>query len=212
MSTYNFYGDGKVAALDAADGAILWQKPTNRTSATPAYYDGKIYICGGCLGFAEPVTTSCFNADTGALIWLKNDMGNWTCSVAVADGKVFVGKPGITAFSDFDYLKTYALDAENGEQVWSYAGGGSSPAVAHGRVYTLGGGKVYALGKYEGGEEPEHPAWDMNKDGKVNVLDMICVGQKFGQTGSPGWIREDVNQDGQINVLDMILIGQHWTG
>jgi outer membrane protein assembly factor BamB len=208
VTTYNFYGDGKIAALDAAGGDILWQKTTNRTDATPAYAGGKIYICGGCLGFAEPVTTSCFNADTGELIWLKNDKGNWTCSVAVADGKVFVGKPGSTAFSDFDYLETYALNAENGGTIWSYAGGGSSPAVANGRVYTLGGGKVYAFGQLE----QEYPDWDVNKDGQVNVLDMIGVGQKFGQTGTPGWIREDVNKDGEINVLDMILIGQHWTG
>ncbi|GAB6273285.1 MAG: hypothetical protein STSR0004_01480 [Peptococcaceae bacterium] len=208
VTTYNFYGDGKVAALDATGGTILWQQTTNRTSATPAYAGGKIYICGGCLGFAEPVTTSCFNAGTGELIWQKNDKGNWTCSVAVADGKVFVGKPDFTEFSDFDYIETYALKAEDGEKVWSYAAGGSSPAVANGRVYTLGGGKVYAFGQLE----QEYPAWDVNFDDKVNVLDMVLVGQKFGQTGSPGWIREDVNKDGSINVLDMILIGQHWTG
>ncbi len=54
--------------------------------------------------------------------------------------------------------------------------------------------------------------WDVNMDGKVNVLDMILVGQRWGQTGTPHWIREDVNRDGAINVLDMILIGQNWTG
>jgi len=54
--------------------------------------------------------------------------------------------------------------------------------------------------------------WDVNGDGHVNVLDMIRVGQHFGDTGPPGWILEDVNRDGHVNVLDMILIGQHWTG
>ena len=52
----------------------------------------------------------------------------------------------------------------------------------------------------------------MNGDGHVNVLDMIRVGQHFGETGTPGWIPEDVKQDGEINVLDMIIIGQNWTG
>ena len=56
-----------------------------------------------------------------------------------------------------------------------------------------------------------HP-WDVNNDQKVNVLDMIRVGQHWGETGSAGWIPEDVNNDGQVNVLDMILTGQHWTG
>jgi hypothetical protein len=54
--------------------------------------------------------------------------------------------------------------------------------------------------------------WDVNSDSDVNVLDMILIGQHWGQTGSPGWIPEDVNSDGTVNVLDMIVIGQHWTG
>jgi len=54
--------------------------------------------------------------------------------------------------------------------------------------------------------------WDVNCDDKVNVLDMIRIGQHFGESGSAHWIREDTTKDGNINVLDMILVGQHWTG
>jgi len=53
---------------------------------------------------------------------------------------------------------------------------------------------------------------DLNGDGRVNVLDMIRVGQHQGESGQPGWIPEDVNQDGTVNVLDMVIIGQNWTG
>ena len=53
---------------------------------------------------------------------------------------------------------------------------------------------------------------DVNGDGHVNVLDLVRVGQHWGETGTPGWIPEDVKVDGVINVLDMVLIGQHWTG
>jgi len=53
---------------------------------------------------------------------------------------------------------------------------------------------------------------DVNTDGRINVLDMILVGQHWGQSGTPGWIPEDTNFDGTINVLDMICIGQNWTG
>jgi hypothetical protein len=53
---------------------------------------------------------------------------------------------------------------------------------------------------------------DINADGFVNSLDMIRVGQHWGETGSAGWIREDINQDGMVNVLDATLLGQHWTG
>jgi hypothetical protein len=52
--------------------------------------------------------------------------------------------------------------------------------------------------------------WDVNGDTTVDVLDMILVGQHWGEAGLTGWIREDVNEDGAINVLDMILIGQNW--
>jgi hypothetical protein len=53
---------------------------------------------------------------------------------------------------------------------------------------------------------------DVNSDGAVNVLDMIRVGQHWGEVGPAGWIPEDVNEDGTVNVLDITLIGQHWTG
>jgi hypothetical protein len=53
---------------------------------------------------------------------------------------------------------------------------------------------------------------DVNGDGSVNALDMIRVGQHWGETGVGGWIREDINQDGTVNVLDATLVGQHWTG
>jgi hypothetical protein len=53
---------------------------------------------------------------------------------------------------------------------------------------------------------------DVNDDGNINVLDMIRVGQHWGETGPDGWIPEDITCDGTIDVLDMILIGQNWTG
>jgi len=56
------------------------------------------------------------------------------------------------------------------------------------------------------------PDWDVNLDLSIDVLDMTLVGQHWGETGAPHWIRGDVMRDGEINVLDMILVGQHWTG
>ena len=54
--------------------------------------------------------------------------------------------------------------------------------------------------------------WDVNGDTAANVLDMVLVGQRWGETGLTGWVREDTNEDGITNVLDIIVIGQHWTG
>jgi len=53
---------------------------------------------------------------------------------------------------------------------------------------------------------------NVNWDDKVNVLDMIVIGQHWQETGSPGWIPADAKQDGLVDVLDMIVVGQDWTG
>ena len=53
---------------------------------------------------------------------------------------------------------------------------------------------------------------DVNGDGHVNALDLVLVGQHFGESGAPGWIPEDINVDGHVDVLDIILIFQNWTG
>ena len=49
---------------------------------------------------------------------------------------------------------------------------------------------------------------DVNRDGQVNVLDLILVAQLLGST-TPGDSRADVNGDGTINVLDLIVVAQH---
>jgi hypothetical protein len=53
---------------------------------------------------------------------------------------------------------------------------------------------------------------NVNGDDKVNVLDMILVGQQWGASGVLGWVPADAKPDGIINVLDMIVVGQDWTG
>ena len=203
VTTYNFYDDGEIAAMNASSGAILWQESIQRSDSTPAYTDGKVYVCGGCVAYSNS-QTYCFNADTGNLIWqtpTSLELGDWTCSVAVADGKVFSGKspfcgvPGI-----------YALDATDGSDVWHYDEGGSSPAVADGLVFTSGGGKVWAFGSIPS----QYPDWDVNEDGDIDTQDIVMVGNHWGETGTPGWIREDVNSDGNIDTQDIVVIGMHW--
>lgn len=50
---------------------------------------------------------------------------------------------------------------------------------------------------------------DVNRDGDIDVLDVVSIRERCGETGIIGWIPEDVNEDGIINVLDMIPIGQY---
>ena len=57
-------------------------------------------------------------------------------------------------------------------------------------------------------EDRAFPAWDVNQDGQVNVLDLIVVAQLLGSNASVN-PHADVNGDGTINVLDLIVVAQH---
>ncbi len=57
-------------------------------------------------------------------------------------------------------------------------------------------------------EDRAFPAWDVNQDGRVNVLDLILVAQHLGADASVNR-QADVNSDGTINVLDLIVVAQN---
>ena len=54
----------------------------------------------------------------------------------------------------------------------------------------------------------EVPAYDVNKDGITNILDLILVGQALGKT-KPANARTDVNGDGAVNISDLVLVVGH---
>jgi alpha-tubulin suppressor-like RCC1 family protein len=152
ISTYHFAGYGKLYALYMNNGTEKWNATVQRTDSTPAIdADGNVYLCGGCEGYSQK-QTYCFYPN-GTEKWSTStelDIGDWTCSVAVADGKVFVGKSADVV--DLQNMTiacngTYALNASTGDVIWSYPAGGSSPIVVDGMVFTIGNdGKVYAFG------------------------------------------------------------------
>ncbi len=151
MATYNFYGDGDLFALSLSNGSALWRAVVSPTDSTPAFADDRVYLCGGCEGFSR-LFTYCFDALTGELLWNTSQddkIGDWRCSPAYADGLIFVGRPNFN-----EYKGIFALNATNGEIVWAYPEGGSSPAVADGVVFTVGNGRVYAFGEPKCGAYP----------------------------------------------------------
>ena len=50
--------------------------------------------------------------------------------------------------------------------------------------------------------------WDVNGDGKVNILDLVLVSQNIGKPISAN-AQADVNNDGTVNILDLVLVAQH---
>ena len=54
----------------------------------------------------------------------------------------------------------------------------------------------------------DQPAWDVNQDGRISILDLILVARRLGETASAN-AEADVNGDGVISILDLIVIAQH---
>ena len=54
--------------------------------------------------------------------------------------------------------------------------------------------------------ERSTPAWDVNEDRFVNILDLVLVSSNIGQEGPTP---PDVNGDNVVNILDLVLVANH---
>jgi len=57
------------------------------------------------------------------------------------------------------------------------------------------------------------PPWDVNRDGRIDILDLLIVALWYGKSIS--WVdishgNPDVNGDGVVNLADLILVGRHF--
>ena len=52
-------------------------------------------------------------------------------------------------------------------------------------------------------------AGDVNRDGQVNILDLVLVAQQFGQS-MPADSPADVTGDGVVNILDLVRVAQNF--
>lgn len=126
-------GDGKIYALDAKTGSVLWSCATQgRVRSSPAT-DGKAIYAGSFDGKMYAI-----DRDTGKLIWSFKTLGNKIfpegsiqSSPTVAGGFVLFGA------RDFNL---YAIEAKTGREAWHQSVKNSwvasTPVVLDGRVYT----------------------------------------------------------------------------
>jgi outer membrane protein assembly factor BamB len=130
-------GDGRLYAVDARSGEVLWTLSTDgRIRSTPAVADGRVVV-GGSDGVVYAA-----DALTGRLLWRHETEGatlrsaefgfdrrTIQSSPAIADGRVHVGTRDGTI---------YTLDLGTGRRLWTASHGSSwingSPAVARGLV------------------------------------------------------------------------------
>jgi len=54
------------------------------------------------------------------------------------------------------------------------------------------------------------PNWDITNDGHTNYLDLSSLSSTYGESGSPGWIRDDINRNGHVDYLDLSYLSSHY--
>lgn len=181
-ATYTFSGSGDTARMfkvNAATGAGVWTVPCNRTASTPVVDGSRIYLSTGIGGFGSVPRVQAFDdlgtsaikvwdtyADTGgALI-----VGGWTHQPALADGILYVGKipTNVNSFGPYTdlFMLNLSLTPAHPDFVRAHRSGvGSSPAIANGRVFSIGAGGMQSIGL----------RGDLcGDDGRVNGRDVQC--------------------------------------
>jgi len=143
---------GRVAALDANSGRVLWERETRLAFSGGPDLDGDRLILGSSGG--EVVTLSAAN---GAELW-RAQLESEVISVPRASGE---GKIIVHTLDD----SIYGLDAANGAELWrlTYPApvltlrGSSSPAITpKGVVVGLSGGKLVKIDPADG-----TPLWEV---------------------------------------------------
>jgi hypothetical protein len=118
----------------------------------------------------------------------------------------------------------YCLDTSPNEQCdasWTSAGTDTSLPLSGLSAETTYSWQVRAVNpggstEADGGDwwsfstAPACPAWDLNCDGVLDILDISYFGAFWNQSGPPGWTPADVNRDGTIDVGDVSILGAHW--
>ena len=157
---------GNVYALDATNGAKIWNYSIGNFDSSPTVADSKVYV-----GIGSDVVA--LKSSDGTQIWSFSTGGSVGSSPTVLGGIVYVGS------SDDN---VYALNSSNGVKIWSYSTNASfisSPAIAEGVAYVSSNDRnFYALNATSG-----TPLWGYsinNTSSPVIANNIVYVGSRDG--------------------------------
>ena len=54
----------------------------------------------------------------------------------------------------------------------------------------------------------DYPPWDIDKNGSVNIFDLVGVASQFGQTAQG--LTGDIDDNGTVNIFDLVLVASHF--
>lgn len=180
----------------------LWQTSTQYAYASaPAVAGGTVYASGtnGLAAFRASDGTQSWNFTPAATDTDPSSFGTLSSSPAVTNDTVYVGS------SDGNL---YAVDANNGDERWRFATGGSvysSPVVVNDRIYVGStDGRVYALDS--NGDE----VWRASTGRPVLSSPAVANGTVYVGNGEGGG--NDVTAEGGVVALDATNNGaQLWS-
>ncbi len=203
--------------LDASTGALVWSSPANRTASLPIILDdGRVLLSTGLAGFGSLPALQLFSAD-GTRLWdsalstfedLDGDMliepgeflavGGWTHVPLVVTNEAgtfaYVGTPPLAGGffgpnTDVHLIDLDLLPSDTGFVIETFAGAGSTPALADGVLYTIGAAGLHAFGVFPG-FAPE----DINRDCNVDIEDLYAWESGIGA--------RDVTGNGTVDQSD----------
>lgn len=153
-------------------------------------YDHIVY---GVVSLKSPrlqETTMLIGSDDGVKVWLNGEL---------------VHKALVDRGAD-DYQDAFPVTLKQGTNVLLVAVDNDDHGKFSG-FFGFAAGTTYSVNSPDTRIQPI-PAWDVNKDGDVSILDLILVAQDFGKARASN-PRTDVNRDGKRNILDLNLVAKH---
>ena len=179
--TLSATGDNNINEMTAALGWGSWGD----------IYEHVVYGSISLQSPREQTTTMLVGSNDAVKVWLNGELVHQALTSRGAD----------------DYQDAFSVALKRGTNVLLVAIDNHGHGTFSG-FFGFEAGTEYTVNRPDARIVVQVPAWDVNRDGQVSVLDLIVVGQAFGKSAVLNR-HTDVNRDGKIDVADLVLIAQH---